>query len=142
MQLAPAEEPVVAVRIDGTFRDLRLRSVHAQREPYPPLREVVAHQTEWAVASDRGTGVRGSLWGSGSPTPRPASRSPAITSTSSPTTARPGATSSTSCSSKAARVSTVPTSCSVEVPEGLALGEPGGLTSEIAAVEGDHGRPR
>jgi acetolactate decarboxylase len=50
-------EPIVAVRVDGTFRDVRLRSVHAQDPPYPPLREVVAHQTEWTVAHATGTMV-------------------------------------------------------------------------------------
>jgi acetolactate decarboxylase len=55
--MAPAAEPVVAVRLDGRFRDLRLRSVHAQRPPYPPLSEVVAHQTEWTVDAARGTVV-------------------------------------------------------------------------------------
>jgi hypothetical protein len=29
--LAPAEEPVVAVRVDGRFRDLRLLDLHVQR---------------------------------------------------------------------------------------------------------------
>jgi acetolactate decarboxylase len=53
-ELAPPEEPVVAVRVDGQFRDLRLRSVHAQRPPYVPLKEVVAHQTEWTI--DRASG--------------------------------------------------------------------------------------
>jgi acetolactate decarboxylase len=55
--LAPPDEPVVAVRVDGHFRDLRLRSVHAQHPPYPPLREVVAHQTEWTVVEATGTVV-------------------------------------------------------------------------------------
>jgi acetolactate decarboxylase len=50
-------EPIVAVRIDGAFSDLRLRSVRAQRPPYPPLKEVVAHQTEWSVARADGTVV-------------------------------------------------------------------------------------
>ena len=56
-ELAPADEPVVAVRVDGQFRDVRLRSVHAQRRPYPPLRDVVAHQTEWSVDEAAGTVV-------------------------------------------------------------------------------------
>jgi acetolactate decarboxylase len=50
-------EPIVAVRVDGGFSDLRLRSVGAQRPPYPPLKEVVAHQTEWTVARADGTVV-------------------------------------------------------------------------------------
>jgi len=54
-ELAPSDEPVVAVRIDGTFRDLSLRSVARQHPPYPPLTEVVAHQTTWSVPELRGT---------------------------------------------------------------------------------------
>ena len=47
--------PVVAVRVDGTFTHLRLRSVRAQTPPYPPLSEVTAHQTEWDLAEATGT---------------------------------------------------------------------------------------
>lgn len=56
-ELAPPGEPVVAVRVDGSFADVRLRSVHAQVPPYPPLREVVAHQTEWTVEHASGSVV-------------------------------------------------------------------------------------
>ena len=52
--LAP-HTSVVAVRVDGTFTHLRLRSVREQRAPYPPLAEVTAHQTEWDL--DRATGT-------------------------------------------------------------------------------------
>jgi len=52
--LAP-DTSVVAVRVDGTFTHLRLRSVRAQQPPYPPLAEVTAHQTEWDL--DRATGT-------------------------------------------------------------------------------------
>lgn len=54
-ELAPADAPVIAVRIDGEFSALSLRSVEKQSPPYKPLREVVAHQTEWAVPRARGT---------------------------------------------------------------------------------------
>ena len=50
-------EPVLAVRIDGTFVDVGLRSVPAQRPPYPSLAEVVAHQSTWAVDRIVGTVV-------------------------------------------------------------------------------------
>jgi acetolactate decarboxylase len=53
--LAPPDEPVVAVRVTGRFSGLRLRSVHAQAPPYPPLTEVTKHQTEWEVAAATGT---------------------------------------------------------------------------------------
>jgi len=46
--LAPAT--VSAVRVEGTFRRLRLRSVPRQQKPYPPLEEVVKEQAEWDVA--------------------------------------------------------------------------------------------
>jgi acetolactate decarboxylase len=52
--LAPSTS-VVAVRVDGTFTHLRLRSVRRQWPPYPPLPEVTAHQTEWDL--DRATGT-------------------------------------------------------------------------------------
>jgi acetolactate decarboxylase len=46
---------VLAFRVDGEFADLRLRSVHAQEPPYPPLTEVTRHQTEWTLPTARGT---------------------------------------------------------------------------------------
>jgi len=46
---------VLAVRVDGTFTHLRLRSVREQRRPYPPLAEVTAHQTEWDLERATGT---------------------------------------------------------------------------------------
>lgn len=46
---------VVAVRVDGRFTDLELRSVHEQKPPYSPLSEVVEHQTRWSVAAATGT---------------------------------------------------------------------------------------
>jgi acetolactate decarboxylase len=55
---AGSEEPVEAVRVDGAFADLTLRSVAAQRPPYPPLAEVTRHQTEWHL-----DGASGSLVG-------------------------------------------------------------------------------
>jgi acetolactate decarboxylase len=53
--LAPSGADVLAVRVDGRFADLRLRSVHAPTRPYPPLAEVTAHQTEWSVTTAEGT---------------------------------------------------------------------------------------
>lgn len=52
--LAP-HTSVVAVRVDGTFTHLRLRSVRAQVPPYPPLAAVTAHQTEWDLGRSTGT---------------------------------------------------------------------------------------
>ena len=53
--LAPVGAPVVAVRVTGTFVDVHLRSVPAQSPPYPPLTEVVEHQTTWSVPEVVGT---------------------------------------------------------------------------------------
>ena len=54
-QLAPVDLDVLAIRVDGCFDRLRLRSVHAQEPPYPPLVEVTSHQSEWAIAGATGT---------------------------------------------------------------------------------------
>lgn len=53
--LADPEAGVVALRVDGSFEALRLRSVHTQRPPYPPLSEVTEHQTEWLLSEAEGT---------------------------------------------------------------------------------------
>ena len=53
-ELAP-HTAVIAVRVDGTFTHLRLRSVREQVRPYPPLADVTAHQTEWDLAYAEGT---------------------------------------------------------------------------------------
>jgi len=55
LHLHEPDSPVVAIRVDGTFRDLQLRSVAKQHPPYPPLLEVVAHQTNWSVPNATGT---------------------------------------------------------------------------------------
>ena len=54
-QLAPAHAEVLAVRVDGRFAHLQLRSVHAPSRPYPPLAEVTSHQTEWTVPTADGS---------------------------------------------------------------------------------------
>ncbi len=51
----PAQTPIVALRIDGAFSHLHLRSVHRQHPPYPPLTEVVQHQVEWHLPQATGT---------------------------------------------------------------------------------------
>ncbi len=52
------EEVCHAVRVDGLFRYVKTRSVPRQREPYPPLVEVVKHQPTFELRD-----VRGSLVG-------------------------------------------------------------------------------
>lgn len=54
---APESGSVLAVRIDGTFASARVRSVTGQTKPYPPLRDVVAHQKEWDLAEVAGSVV-------------------------------------------------------------------------------------
>jgi acetolactate decarboxylase len=139
--VAPAGEPVVAVRVDGRFRDLRLRSVHAQHEPYPPLRDVVAHQTEWTVATDGEPARPGSVVGF---------RFPDATSGIevagyhlhfiADDRSAGGHVLDLVVDEGIARVDGAH-ELHVEVPAGLALGEPGTLAGEIAAVEGEHRSP-
>ncbi|MET0894768.1 MAG: acetolactate decarboxylase [Acidimicrobiia bacterium] len=129
--LTPRHEPVVAVRVDGEFRDLRLRSVHAQQPPYVPLREVVAHQREWTIEHARGSVV--------------GFRFPDATSgievagyhlhfLSDDRTAG-GHILDLQVIDAIARVDGAH-ELAVEVPAGLTLGVPGALGDEIAAVEG------
>lgn len=54
---AVGDAAVVAVRLDGRFTRARVRSVARQEPPYPPLREVTAHQREWDLADVDGTVV-------------------------------------------------------------------------------------
>ena len=56
-RLTPDGAPVVAVRVDGMFTDLILRSVERQTKPYRPLLEVVADQSEWRIERAEGTVV-------------------------------------------------------------------------------------
>ncbi len=55
---AAGDHPVVAVRVDGRFDRVLVRSVARQDPPYPPLIEVTAHQREWELVD-----VEGSLVG-------------------------------------------------------------------------------
>jgi len=54
-QHAPPESGCDAVRIDGSFPTLHLRTVDAQTKPYPPFEQIVANQTEWHYENLRGT---------------------------------------------------------------------------------------
>ena len=60
----PRRNAPYALRIDGDFRALMLRSVPAQKRPYQPLVEVVKHQTTWSREKTRGTliGLRCPEW--------------------------------------------------------------------------------
>ncbi|MEX2100840.1 MAG: acetolactate decarboxylase [Acidimicrobiia bacterium] len=52
--LAPLDEPVVAVRVDGEFESLRLRSVAAQEPPYPSRARSQRRSMRWKVARSPG----------------------------------------------------------------------------------------
>jgi acetolactate decarboxylase len=129
--VAGSGEPIVAVRVDGTFRDLRLRSVPAQRRPYPPLRDVVTKQTEWTVARADGivVGFRFPDASSGIEVPgyhlHFLSRDRAHGGHVLDLTLKRGDL-----------VVDGEHELHVEVPAGLRLGEPGGLAAEIHEVEG------
>jgi len=60
----PRRNSPYAVRIDGMFDQLTLRSVPAQSEPFPPLVEVVKTQAVWETKNVRGTmiGFRCPSW--------------------------------------------------------------------------------
>lgn len=60
----PHRNTPYALRIDGEFAALTLRSVPAQSAPFQPLVEVVKHQTTWRLENVRGTlvGIRCPQW--------------------------------------------------------------------------------
>jgi acetolactate decarboxylase len=53
--VAPPENRPYAIRVDGTFPTLLIRSIPKQSEPYPPLADVVAQQTTWELKNLHGT---------------------------------------------------------------------------------------
>lgn len=59
--LGPA--PILAVRIDGRFAEVDLRSVPRQDPPYPPLSAVVEHQHSWRAIATDDDGIPGTLVG-------------------------------------------------------------------------------
>jgi acetolactate decarboxylase len=128
---APAAEPVVAVRVDGEFTDLRLRSVTAQVPPYPPLAEVVSHQTEWTVAAASGS-VVGFRFPDASSGIEVAGYHLHFLSDD---RAVAGHVLGLTLERGTAQIDGAH-DLHVEVPAGLALGEPGALAEEIRAVEG------
>jgi len=132
--LAPADEPVVAVRVDGRFRDLRLRSVQAQQPPYPPLKDVVAHQTEWTI-----DGASGSVVGFRFPDASSGIEVPGyhLHFLSDDRTHAGHVLALTLVEGDLAVDGEH--ELHVELPAGMQLGQPGALTREIHAVEGGAG---
>lgn len=57
-ELAPNQNLFIAVRFDGYFTSMKVRSVAKQEKPYPPLAEVAQHQTVFEY-----TGVSGTILG-------------------------------------------------------------------------------
>ncbi len=51
----PTENIIYAIKIEGTFKHVRTRSVPAQEKPYPPLAEVVKKQPEFEFYNVKGT---------------------------------------------------------------------------------------
>jgi acetolactate decarboxylase len=51
----PTEHLVAAVRIDGVFTDVVLRSEHRQKPPYPPLPDVLSHEVRFEFPTWEGT---------------------------------------------------------------------------------------
>jgi acetolactate decarboxylase len=66
-QLLPQKNNFVAVRVDGRFASITLRSVHRQEPPYRPLAEVAKTQSMWTRADVKGTlvGIRSPRWAQG-----------------------------------------------------------------------------
>ncbi|QEH35869.1 Alpha-acetolactate decarboxylase precursor [Aquisphaera giovannonii] len=63
----PQKNHFVAVRIDGRFDSLTMRSVPRQEPPYRPLDEVAKGQSVWTKADQEGTlvGLRSPAWAGG-----------------------------------------------------------------------------
>ena len=53
--LAPNQNLFLAVRFDGYFTSMKVRSVPKQEKPYPPLAEVAQHQAEFEYIGISGT---------------------------------------------------------------------------------------
>jgi acetolactate decarboxylase len=60
----PGKNAFVAIRVDGHFRSITLRSVHRQDPPYRPLSEVAESQSVWTRSDVDGTlvGIRCPAW--------------------------------------------------------------------------------
>ena len=54
-QMAPNKNSFLAIRIDGMFPTMKVRSVPKQTKPYPPLADVVQQQTVFDYTHVRGT---------------------------------------------------------------------------------------
>ena len=66
-QALPQKNNFAAIRIDGRFATLTMRSVPRQEPPYKPLDEVAKSQSVWTRADQQGTliGIRAPAWTGG-----------------------------------------------------------------------------
>ena len=53
----PTKNSIYAIRIDGTFDEVKARSVPVQKKPYPTLDDVVKQQTVFELTNVTGTAV-------------------------------------------------------------------------------------
>lgn len=56
-EVAPDQDKLVAIRIDGTFPYMKVRSVPRQQKPYPKLGDALKHQTVFELSNVDGTMV-------------------------------------------------------------------------------------
>jgi acetolactate decarboxylase len=66
-QAAPNQNVFVVIRVEGTFKTLKLRSVPTQTAPYPNLADIVTHQITFDMTNISGTlvGVRSPAFAKG-----------------------------------------------------------------------------
>lgn len=53
--MAPNKNLFCAIRIEGSFKAMKTRSVPAQTKPYPPLKDVTKNQPEFEMTDVKGT---------------------------------------------------------------------------------------
>ncbi len=54
-QSFPSQDNIYAIRIDGFFPEMKVRSVPEQKKPYPPLSSVIANQSVFNLTNTTGT---------------------------------------------------------------------------------------
>ncbi len=54
-QSFPSRDCIYAIRIDGFFPEMSVRSIPVQQKPYPPLSSVIANQSVFNLTSSTGT---------------------------------------------------------------------------------------
>jgi acetolactate decarboxylase len=51
----PNQNELLAIKVKGRFSAIKVRSVPAQKKPYPPLQEVIRHQAVFELSDTTGT---------------------------------------------------------------------------------------